>query len=120
MTRTKEKQMAEFVLLYATAPDAKLAESIAAELVEARAAACVNIIPGMRSVYRWRGKIESADEVVLIVKTTMAAAERARALILERHPYENPAVLGLPLDADCSSAAFLDWIAEETLQTRLS
>jgi len=101
-------------LLYATAPDAATAEAIAGALIEARLAACVNILRGMHSVYRWEGRVETAEEVVLVVKTTADAAPAARDLILERHPYDEPAVLALPVDRSASSKAFCDWIAGET------
>lgn len=106
--------MPECVLLYATAPDEMVANTIAAALLDARAAACVNIIPGMRSFYRWQGRVECADEIVMVVKTTKVVAEKARRIILERHPHATPAILALPVDADRSSATFLDWIAAET------
>lgn len=106
--------MTKTLLLYATAPDASTAEAIAAALIEARLAACVNIIPGMRSVYRWRGAVETAEEMVVIVKTTSETAENARNLICDRHPYETPCVIALEVSENASSAAYLDWILKET------
>ena len=106
--------MSDCVLLYATAPDGTIAATIAAALLETRAAACVNIIPGMRSLYRWQGRVESADEVVMVVKTTKVACDKARAVILERHPHGTPAILALTVDAELSSAPFLAWLAAET------
>jgi periplasmic divalent cation tolerance protein len=75
-----------FVLLYMTAPDAETAQRIAEALVEARLAACANIFPGMRSIYRWQGVIETAEEVAAIFKTAAALAEAACALIVRLHP----------------------------------
>jgi periplasmic divalent cation tolerance protein len=102
------------VFLYATAPDAVTARRIADALVARKAAACVNILPGMTSVYRWQDAVESASEVVLIVKCARAAAGRARAAILELHPAMTPAIACLAVDAECSSAAFLKWIEENS------
>ena len=102
------------LLLYVTAPDMDAAEALGDALIEARLAACVNILPGVRARYRWEGQIETAEECVMIVKTTNANAGAARDLIVERHPYETPAVLALPTDAAQSNAAFAQWVREET------
>jgi len=102
--------MAEILILYATAPDEEVAGALADALVENRAAACVNIIPGMTSVYRWEGKIETATEVVMIIKTTAELAGHARKVLLEGHPYKNPAILAVAIDEAHSSTAFCDWI----------
>lgn len=107
--------MDAITFLYSTAPDETVATAIAEALVETGAAACVNIIPAMRSVYRWKGKIESADETVLIVKTTAAAARRAIDLIRERHPYETPAIVSLAVDESLSSKEYCGWIRKSCL-----
>lgn len=106
------------VLVYMTAPDARCADLIAAALVAGHLAACVNVLPGMRSVYRWKGRIERADEVVLVAKT---ARSRLGALVSEvrkLHPYECPCVAALPLDG--GHGPFLDWIDAETRPPRRS
>lgn len=100
--------------LYVTAPDAETAERIGRALVEERLAACVNILPGMRSIYRWRDDIEAADEAIMIVKTTAAAANKARDRILALHPYETACVVSLPLSENGSNRAFIDWVTGET------
>lgn len=100
--------------LYVTAPDETAAAKLADGLVEARLAACVNIIPGMRSVYRWEGQIESANELVLIVKTTAEAAPAARDLIRRLHPYELPSIVAFDAASAASNPDFLAWIAGET------
>lgn len=96
--------------IYITCGSAAEASRIAAVLVEERLAACANIIPGMRSVYRWKGSIEQAEETVLIAKTTgdMAAALMARARKL--HSYECPCIVQLPIEG--GSPDFLRWIEE--------
>lgn len=106
--------MSRIMLLYATAPDAATARAIGAALVEARLAACVNVLGPVRSVYRWRGKVEEAEETAFLVKTTEIQAPAARDLILARHPYDTPAVLALPVNAQGSNTAFLAWVAAET------
>lgn len=99
-------------LLYVTAPDVPTARTLAGALVEAKLAACVNILPGMLSVYQWQGDIQHDEEVVMLVKTTNAAASAARDLILQKHPYDTPAALSLPVDGAGSSPAFIEWIAK--------
>lgn len=99
-------------LLYITAPSSEVADELAAHLVEQRLAACANIIPGMRSVYRWQGEVCRDDEVVIIAKTTAATAPAARTAIAAMHPAECPCVIELPVDG--GHAPFLLWIAEQT------
>jgi periplasmic divalent cation tolerance protein len=102
----------EVALIYATFPDAATADRIGGELVMAGLAACVNVIPGMRSIYRWAGAIQRDDEVVGIVKTRAALAGRVIGWVRVSHPYVNPAAIVLPVSG--GSADFLAWIAEET------
>ena len=104
--------MPDIVFLYVTAPDLKTAQKLAETLVAGKLAACVNILPGMQSIYEWQGKIEQADEVVMIVKTTVAAAPAARETIIKAHPYETPCIAALPVNAPLSAEAFLKWIED--------
>jgi periplasmic divalent cation tolerance protein len=97
------------VVLYTTLPDAETAERIGAELVEARLAACVNILPGMRSIFRWQGRLEHADEIVMIVKTLAEREGAVIAAIRAAHPYEVPAIVTLPTLG--GFAPYLEWIA---------
>ncbi len=106
--------MDEVVLLYTTWPDAETAEAAGRAAVEAGVCACVNVLAPMTSIYRWEGAVERATETPMIVKTTAAAAEAARAFLTERHPYALPAVVALKVDPAASSAIFLDWIARES------
>lgn len=100
------------LVVYVTAPSAETAQAIGRTLVAERLAACVNLIPGMRSVYRWEGAVHEADEVVLLAKTRAdrfeALADRVRAL----HPYACPCVIALPVER--GSRDYLDWIAAES------
>lgn len=102
------------VLIYFTAPDAQAAETIANALVEQHFAACVNIFPEGRSIYRWEGAVERTSEVVCIAKTTEATAVAVREEILNQHPYDTPCILALPVEGSLSAAPFLSWINENT------
>lgn len=106
--------MGETVVIYTTWPDAETAERVGAEAVAERLAACVNVLGAMASIYRWEGAIERTAEVPMLLKTSTEACERLRDFILARHPYETPAIVALPVLADGSNPAFLDWIETET------
>lgn len=104
--------MDKIALLYTTWPDAETAEAVAAEAVAERLAACVNILGSGRSIYRWQGAVERTVETVAIFKTTAASAGRLTAFIVERHPYETPAVVALPVAPDLSHSPYLDWVCD--------
>ena len=106
--------MTEAKLFYATAPDEETASRIAEALVTEGVAACVNILPGMTSIYAWQNKIEKSAEVAMIVKSTAAKAADLVARFMTLHPYETPAIIALHVDAAHSSEAFLNWIAYST------
>ena len=95
-----------------TCPDEATAARIAQALLDERLAACVNLLPGVRSLYRWQGRIEQAGEVLMLVKTTAARLVTLRERILELHPYELPEVIAV--EAAAGLPAYLDWIAAET------
>jgi periplasmic divalent cation tolerance protein len=100
------------VLVYSTFPTQELAESIGAYLVDARLAACVNVIPGMTSIYRWQGERHRDSETVMIIKTRASLAERVIADVRSRHSYTNPALVVLPTEG--GSQDFIGWIMTET------
>ncbi|MET0181722.1 MAG: divalent cation tolerance protein CutA [Caulobacterales bacterium] len=100
------------VTLYSTWPNQEAAEACAALLIEAGAAACVTLLPGARSIYRWKGEVQRDAEVIMLVKT--AAADTARALILAHHPYDLPAIAAWPIAANLSHAPYLAWIVAES------
>jgi periplasmic divalent cation tolerance protein len=108
--------MEETLLVYTTWPDADTAGAAARAAVEARSAACANILAPMTSVYRWEGAVEQASETPVLFKTTGAAVEGLRALILARHPYDLPCFLVLEIEKAGSHPAFLQWIAAETAE----
>jgi periplasmic divalent cation tolerance protein len=88
-----------------------VAEAIGRTLVEERLAACVNIIPGARSIYRWEGKVETANEVVLIAKGRSDLFKQIDNRVRELHPYECPCIVGWPIVA--GHQPYLDWLAHE-------
>jgi periplasmic divalent cation tolerance protein len=95
-------------ILLCTVPDAETGRRIAARLVEYRLAACVNLLPGVQSVYRWQGKVQSDEELLLIIKARVADYARLEAAILELHPYELPEILAVPLTGGLPR--YLDWV----------
>jgi periplasmic divalent cation tolerance protein len=99
-------------VIYTTWPDLASAELAAAALLDTRLAACLNIIPGMISLYRWDGKTERATEVVMLIKTRSELADTCIAWVRQHHPYTNPAALVLPVTG--GAAPFLAWIQSET------
>jgi len=103
---------AEARIVLITAPDDETARRIARALVEERLAACVNLVPGLHSIYRWQGAVEEADEVLLVAKTRAARVAALAARVRALHPYALPEVLALPI-AD-GSRAYLRWVVAES------
>ncbi len=100
------------VFVYTTFPNLDEAKRVGDALVASRVAACVNIFPGMISIYEWKGAREVADEVAMIVKTRASLAEAVLAEAKRLHPYELPALIVLP--AKGGSAEYCGWIAAQT------
>jgi periplasmic divalent cation tolerance protein len=100
------------IVVLVTAPGADEAARIARAVVEERLAACGNVVPGLRSIYRWQGAVQEDAEALLVLKTTRDRFEALRARVLALHPYEVPEVIALPIEA--GSAPYLAWIAAET------
>ena len=96
------------LVVLVTVPNAETAEKLAEALVGEQLAACVNVLDGVRSAYRWKGAVERDDELLCICKTTRAAFDRLRARIVELHPYEVPEVIALPVEL--GHAPYLAWI----------
>lgn len=95
-------------LVLSTASSEQEARKIAHTLVERRLAACVNIVPKIESIYRWEGKVEEAEEYLLLIKTTDAAFPRLREAIRELHSYEVPECIALSIED--GSNPYLKWI----------
>ena len=103
---------ADCLLVMTTCDDAAVAERIAHRLVERHLAACVNVLPAARSVYRWQGRVESADEYTLLIKTQASRFEALQAALVEAHPYELPEVLAVPIVT--GSEEYLQWLVTST------
>ena len=97
-------------MLYTTFPAADEALAVARTLIDERLVACANLLPGMRSIYRWQGTVESAEEVVLLLKTTAARMAQAMARIAQLHPHDVPCVVEVPLGA--VHGPYGEWLRE--------
>ena len=103
----------EPIVVLCTAPaDAECAAELARGLVEARLAACVNLIPGVRSFYRWEGAIQDDPEVQLVIKTRRGRFAQLEAWLNEHHPYDVPEILALPIAQ--GATPYLDWLEKQT------
>ena len=104
--------MAEDVLVvFVTCPPDK-APAIARALVEERVAACVNVVPGLSSVYRWKGAVQADNEALLLVKTTRGRFEALKQAVLRHHPYELPEIIAVTVER--GHAPYLDWVIESS------
>lgn len=93
-----------------TAPSAEAGTAIGRALVDERLAACVNVVPGLTSIYRWQGQREEASECLLVIKTDAARYAALERRVLELHPYSVPEVLALPVEA--GAPAYVQWVKE--------
>src|SRR5215813_7627727 len=105
--------MEPILLVFTNAPDREAAQELADGLVSARLAACVNVLTECTSVYRWKGAVETACEIPMLIKTRAALFAEVKAFIVEHHPYEVPEVIALPVAEGSSS--YLEWLVEQTL-----
>ncbi len=105
--------MTDKIVVLSTCESAEQAGRLARALVEQRLAACVNILPGMRSIYRWKGAVEDAGEWLLLIKSRRELFERVRQTIEKEHSYEVPEIIALPVVA--GSDAYLGWLTAETI-----
>lgn len=102
----------ELIIVLCTVPDEAAAQKLAQGLVEERLAACVNAIPGLKSFYRWQGKIEVDPEIQLLIKTRRARFDDLAAWINANHPYDVPEIVAIP--AERVSDNYLAWALEQT------
>ena len=105
--------MADINLVLVTVPDEDTALKLAGSLVEERLAACANIIPNIRSIYHWEGRIEDNSELLIIFKTKKELVSKLTKRVTELHPYDVPEVVALPIKSGFTD--YLDWIQAETL-----
>jgi periplasmic divalent cation tolerance protein len=108
----RRKRMERAVFVYTTYPSIVEAETAGRTLLERELAACVNILPGMISLYRWQGAIERGEEAVMIIKTRASLAEAVRAAVKELHSYSTPAILVIPIES--VDPTYLAWMFAET------
>jgi len=107
-----DKNNERVVFVYTTYPSIVEAERIGRKLVQRRLCACVNILPGMVSLYWWKGAIERGEEVVMIIKTRAALAEAVREAVRQLHSYSTPAILVLPIES--VDPNYNAWLMAET------
>ena len=100
------------LLVLTNVPDRECAMTLARALIELRVAACVNVLPGCTSVYRWKGAIEEAQELPLLIKSTAARYAALEAAIRRLHPYELPEIIAVPVVRGLPD--YLQWVAAET------
>jgi periplasmic divalent cation tolerance protein len=104
----------EPLLILTNLPDAASAKKIANALIESRAAACVNVLAECHSVYRWQGRVETAAEIPLLIKTTAANYPLVEQIVRTQHPYDVPELIAIPITHGLP--AYLDWLSTETEQ----
>ncbi len=104
--------MTDALLVLTTLPNSDAAAELATKLVGERLAACANILPALRSIYRWEGKVQDENEVLVLLKTQGRQYESLKARILALHPYEVPEVIAIPVER--GHQPYLDWILRET------
>ncbi|MCB1065105.1 MAG: divalent-cation tolerance protein CutA [Verrucomicrobiae bacterium] len=102
----------QYLMVLCTFPNAAEARQIGTQLVDLQVAACVNLIPQIESIYRWKGEIKSETEVMVLIKTTQNNYRELEARIQELHPYDMPEVIAVPIEHGAS--AYLGWISEMT------
>jgi periplasmic divalent cation tolerance protein len=102
-----------YAVVLVTAPDMKTARKLARAALEARLIACANLIPHLESHYRWRGRIETGAEVLLLLKTATARLGALEKLILARHPYDTPEFVVLAINR--GNKRYLDWVDQRVV-----
>lgn len=105
--------MQESIVIISNVPNIETAQALAQELVGKKLAACVNILPGVQSVYRWQGKVEQAQEISLFIKTRRACYAAVETAIGALHPYELPEIIALPIIGGLPK--YLEWLVQQTL-----
>ena len=98
------------MVVLSTAPDESVAAELAAALVERRLAACVNLVPGVRSLYWWEGELQDDAEVLMVCKTDARRLDALTSMLQEMHPYDCPEVVALPVEG--GAEAYLAWITD--------
>ena len=107
----------DYIIVLTTCNSSEIASSIAESLVSNKLAACVNIINGVESVYRWQGKIEHDKEILLIIKTQQSLYSQLEQAIQELHDYELPEIIAVPINT--GEKNYLNWIQSATIATEI-
>lgn len=102
----------DLLVMMCTAPDAEVAARLGRDLVDKALVACVNIVPGLRSIYRWQGAVCDEPEVLMVIKTRKSKAEDVSAALRASHPYQTPEIIALPVVG--SLDVYADWIRDST------
>ncbi len=102
------------IIVFCTVPSTEIADIIASKLVKNKLAACCNILPGMKSVYRWKGKIESSNEVLLLIKSTENNFKRLESEVRILHPYEVPEIISVTIQNGLPE--YVEWINQNTIR----
>ncbi|OOZ37801.1 divalent-cation tolerance protein CutA [Solemya velesiana gill symbiont] len=105
---------ADTLLIYCTCPDLKTAEEIAGQLVDDGLAACVNLVPGIVSIYQWQGERDRAEESLLLIKTSQPRYRELEKKIVTLHPYELPEIIVVPVEQGLPG--YLDWVKQCTTE----
>ncbi|XP_004299709.1 PREDICTED: protein CutA 1, chloroplastic-like [Fragaria vesca subsp. vesca] len=100
------------IVVYVTVPNKEVGKKLAESLVREKLAACVNIVPGIQSVYQWEGEVQTDSEELLIIKTRQSLFEALTEHVKSNHPYDVPEVIALPINA--GSLNYLEWIKNST------
>src|SRR5262245_17735307 len=101
----------EVLLIMSTFPDVQTAQRVVRQIVEERLAACANILPPVKSIYRWQGKVEESEESLVLIKTTVDRFAAVQTALRRLHPYEVPEVIALPIDRGLPD--YLRWVVEQ-------
>jgi periplasmic divalent cation tolerance protein len=109
MPGSRRRAVKRFAVVLVTAPDLTVARKLAKACLEARAAACVNIVPRLESHYWWQGKLERGNELLLLIKTTAARLGALEKCVLANHPYDTPEFVVLPIAS--GNQRYLEWIS---------
>lgn len=104
--------MTEVCIAFCTAEDEPSAKALAHGMLAARVAACVNLLPNIESVYWWQDKLQSSNEVLMLIKTTTDRVAELKAFVAEQHSYDTPELLVLPVSDGLES--YLAWVQKET------
>jgi len=102
----------EFIAVYVTVPSAEAGKAIASKLISNKLAACVNMIPGIQSMYWWEGKVEVDEELLLMIKSRAQLFDALSNAVVEAHPYDVPEVIAVPIAN--GNKGYLDWLANST------